>query len=92
MASPDRFAAVVPVCGRGDEANAKVLKGVPVWAFVGDADSNATVLNTRAMIEALRAAGATARETEYRGVGHNSWDRAYNDAALFAWMLDKGQK
>jgi acetyl esterase/lipase/prenyltransferase beta subunit len=91
MENPDRFAAVVPVCGRGDEANARVLKGLPVWAFVGDADSNATVLNTRAMVEALRAAGGTARETEYRGVGHNSWDRAYNDPGLIAWMLERGK-
>jgi poly(3-hydroxybutyrate) depolymerase/prenyltransferase beta subunit len=91
MANPDRFSALVPVCGRGDEANAAVLKGLPVWAFVGDADSNATVLNTRAMVLALRAAGGMARETEYRGVGHNSWDRAYNDPALIAWMLERGR-
>jgi poly(3-hydroxybutyrate) depolymerase len=91
MANPDRFSAVVPVCGRGDEANARVIKDLPVWAFVGDADSDATVLNTRAMVEALRAAGGTARETEYRGVGHNSWDRAYNDPALIAWMLEKSR-
>jgi acetyl esterase/lipase len=92
MANPERFVAVVPVCGRGDEANAQVLKALPVWAFVGDADSNPTVLNTRAMVEALRAAGGNARETEYRGVGHNSWDRAYNDPGLIAWMLEQGRK
>jgi acetyl esterase/lipase len=92
MANPDRFAAVVPVCGRGDEKNVEILKAVPVWAFIGDADSNAAVLNTRAMVEALRAAGAKARETEYRGVGHNSWDRAYNDPMLIAWMLEQSRK
>jgi poly(3-hydroxybutyrate) depolymerase len=91
MANPERFAAVVPVCGRGDETNAAALKAVPVWAFIGDADSEAAVLNTRAMVEALRAAGARARETEYRGVGHNSWDRAYNDPALIAWMLERSR-
>jgi acetyl esterase/lipase len=90
-ANPDRFAAVVPVCGRGREENANLYKKLPVWAFVGDADSNATVLNTRAMVEALRAAGGNARETEYRGVGHNSWDRAYNDPALIGWMLARSR-
>ena len=39
------------------------------------------------MVEALRAAGGKAEATEYRGVGHNSWDRAYNDPALIDWML-----
>jgi acetyl esterase/lipase len=86
-ANPGRFAAVVPVCGRGDEATASTFKATPVWAFVGDADSDATVLNSRAMVLALRAAGAQAQLTEYRGVGHNSWDRAYNDPRLVGWML-----
>ena len=33
------------------------------------------------------AQGGTARLTEYRGVGHNSWDRAYNNPELIDWML-----
>src|SRR5262249_15838444 len=86
-ANPERFAAVVPVCGFGRVENAQILKALPVWAFIGDADSTKSVLNTRAMVEAIRAAGGHARETEYRGVGHNSWDRAYNDPALIGWML-----
>jgi predicted peptidase len=92
MAEPDRFSAVVPVCGRGDVANAKALKDLPVWAYVGDADSNETVLNTRDMVLALRAGGGKASETEYRGVGHNSWDRAYNDPSLIAWMIEQARK
>jgi predicted peptidase len=39
------------------------------------------------MVEAIEREGAHARLTEYRGVGHNSWDRAYNDAELSEWML-----
>jgi len=86
-AQPARFAAVVPICGPGSAENAGRLKGLPVWAFCGDADRDGTVLNIRTMIETLKRAGATARLTEYRGVGHNSWDRAYNDAELLDWML-----
>jgi poly(3-hydroxybutyrate) depolymerase len=91
-ARPGRFAAVVPICGRGREENVNVLKSLPVWAVVGDADRDETVLNARAMVEALRTAGGTARETEYRGVGHNSWDRAYNDPALIGWMLAQSRR
>ena len=87
-AHPDRFAAVVPVCGRGKPEAAATLKGRPLWTFVGDADSDRTVRNTREMVAALRAVGAKPRLTEYRGIGHNSWDRAYNDPSLVAWMLD----
>jgi hypothetical protein len=39
------------------------------------------------MVAALRAAGGTPNETEYRAVGHNSWDRAYTDPAIIHAML-----
>jgi len=86
-AQPERFAAVVPICGPGRVENADRLKALPVWAFCGDADRDQTVLNLRSMVETLNGKGAAARLTEYRGVGHNSWDRAYNDPALVDWML-----
>jgi pimeloyl-ACP methyl ester carboxylesterase len=86
-AHPERFAAVVPICGSGDRASADRLKGLPVWVFCGDADRDETVLNLRSMVETLRQNGGAARLTEYRGVGHNSWDRAYNSPELFDWML-----
>jgi poly(3-hydroxybutyrate) depolymerase/prenyltransferase beta subunit len=86
-AHPERFAAVVPICGPGRLDRAAKLKELPVWSFCGDADRDATVLNMRSMVEALENMGAKARLTEYRGVGHNSWDRAYNDAELVDWML-----
>ena len=63
------------------------LKALPVWTFVGDADSERVVKNMRSMVAALREAGVPAKHTEYRGVGHNSWDRAYHDPALIDWML-----
>jgi prenyltransferase beta subunit/pimeloyl-ACP methyl ester carboxylesterase len=87
-AKPERFVAVVPICGSGSPADAARLKVLPVWSFCGDADRDRTVLGLRAMTEALISqGGATARITEYRGVGHNSWDRAYNDHELIDWML-----
>jgi poly(3-hydroxybutyrate) depolymerase len=86
-AHPDRFSAVVPICGVGRPEDVKLLKDLPVWTFVGDADRDATVRNTREMAAALRDAGARPRSTEYRGVGHNSWDRAYSEADLLPWML-----
>ncbi len=86
-AMPERFAAVVPICGPGEPEAADRLKALPVWTFCGDADRDDTVLNLRAMVGALKRQGGTARLTEYRGVGHNSWDRAYNNPELIDWML-----
>lgn len=83
---PGRFAAIAPICGRGRPAVAESLKGTPTWAIVGDEDKAETVENARAMVRALRDVGGDVRLTEYRGVGHNSWDRAYADPALAAWL------
>jgi poly(3-hydroxybutyrate) depolymerase/prenyltransferase beta subunit len=84
---PDRFSAVVPICGGGDPETIPQIGNLPVWTFCGDADSDSTVLHMREMVEGLRRAGNPAKITEYRGVGHNSWDRAYNNPELIDWML-----
>src|SRR6185437_1098771 len=60
-AHPDRFAAVIPICGPGDPDAAGRLKGLPVWTFCGDADRDETVLNLREMVRKLRDAGYQAR-------------------------------
>jgi hypothetical protein len=40
------------------------------------------------MYAALQAAGANVRYTEYPGVGHNSWDKAYAEPDLVPWLLN----
>ena len=36
-----------------------------------------------------RFMGGEVHYTEYPGVGHNSWDKAYGDPELMKWMLSK---
>lgn len=86
-ASPRKFAAIAPICGPGRLETVEALKGLPVWAFNGDEDRPTTVYGLRDMVAALKKQGNEARLTEYRGVGHNSWDRAYSDPELAAWLL-----
>jgi poly(3-hydroxybutyrate) depolymerase len=91
--APERFSAIVPICGsfpmEGVAKLASKIKALPTWTFVGDADADRTVLSMRAIATALRAAGAAPRSTEYRDVGHNSWDRAYSEPGLITWMLQQ---
>jgi predicted peptidase len=84
---PDRWAAIVPICGRGNTTQAAKIKDVPCWCFHGDADERVSVNGSRRMIEALKAAGGNPKYTEYPGVGHNSWDRAYGTKELYDWLL-----
>jgi predicted peptidase len=89
-AYPDRWAAIVPICGGGDPANAEKIKGIPCWCFVGDRDG--VVKNSRDMIEALKKAGGEPRYSEYPYVGHNSWDSAYVTPELYPWLLSNKLK
>jgi predicted peptidase len=59
----------------------------PVWIFHGGADNVVPSSESRKMNDALKAAGANVRYTEYEGVGHNSWDRAYADPEFMTWLL-----
>lgn len=88
---PKRFAAAAPVCGGGDEAVAARAKKIPVWAFHGSADNVVMPDRSRHMVEALRKAGAEPKYTEYPGVGHNSWDKAYADPELLSWLFSQHQ-
>lgn len=84
---PKMFAAAVPICGGGDEAQASKIAAVPIWAFHGDKDNVVPTERTRNMIEAIRKAGGKPQYTEYPGVNHNSWDAAYADKEMVEWMF-----
>lgn len=63
------------------------LAAVPIWLFHGEADRTVPVEESRRMAAALRRGGATVRYTEYPGVGHNSWESAYNEPELWRWLF-----
>jgi predicted peptidase len=84
---PDRFAAVVPVCGSGDPAHAEKLKDIPIWVFHGDQDGVVPFEKSVEMVEAIKkAGGASIRFTTLEYFGHNSWSAAYGAPELFQWM------
>jgi predicted peptidase len=85
---PDRWAAIVPVCGGGDFRRAEKIKDIPCWCFHGEADPVVPVERSRVMIDAIKKAGGSPKYTEYLGVKHNSWDRAYGTAELYPWLLE----
>lgn len=86
-AAPNRFAALVPVCGGGDPATAPALRNLPTWAFHGESDDVVPVGKTQAMVDALIALGAPIKLTLYPGVGHDSWTRTYENPELYDWIL-----
>lgn len=84
---PDRWAAIVPVCGNGDPKDAAKIKDIPCWYFMGGADNKAWLENAHEMVKALQEAGGKPTYTEYPGMGHGIWGKTYGTPELFDWLL-----
>ena len=87
IASPDRFAAIVPICGRGDPSRVSVIKHLPVWVFHGAKDDVVPLQRSEEMVEALRACGGNVRFTVYPDAWHDSWTETYANPELYTWLL-----
>ena len=74
--SPDPYAAV-----------SSQISKVPTWIFHGGADPVISPDESRNMFQALKASGFDVKYTEYDGVGHNAWDKAYAEPDLVPWLL-----
>lgn len=86
--NPELFAAAIPICGGGDPAWAESLKNMPLRIYQGADDELVPATLSRAMHEALKKAGCVdVGYTEYAGVGHNSWDPAYEDPETLDWLF-----
>jgi predicted peptidase len=84
---PEKFAAAVSICGGGTPSKASLIAKTPIWAIHGDEDEMVNVSESRSMIAALKKAGGQPRYTEYKGVGHNSWVRAFKEPDLLSWIF-----
>ncbi len=87
MADPDRFAAIVPVCGSGVCWNGGSIAKIPVYAYHGDCDDIVPIYESVTMIRAINKTGGNAKLKICYGVGHNAWDFAYTDEKLLEWLL-----
>ncbi|MFM8704063.1 MAG: PHB depolymerase family esterase [Planctomycetia bacterium] len=86
---PERFAAILPICGGGDEGVAARIVRLPTWSFHGDADRVVPVERSRSMIAAVKAAGGSPIYSELAGVGHDSWTPAYRDGFVLDWLFSQ---
>ena len=84
---PELFAAVAPISGAWDPADACNLKTVPIWAFHGALDDVVNPADDQAMVDAIKACGGDITYTVYPDVGHGAWEPAYADPKLYDWLL-----
>lgn len=93
---PERFAAVVPICGGGEiidvllaeKRKQTALQRLGVWAFHGGKDPVVPLNESERMVAVFKRAGCKEAElTIYPEAGHDSWTQAYNDPRLWEWFL-----
>jgi predicted peptidase len=87
--SPDRFAALVPICGGGDPNLVRRFARLPVWVFHGAKDSVVPLAASEKMVEALKRANGNVKFTVYPDAEHDSWTAAYEDPELYTWLLEQ---
>jgi predicted peptidase len=68
-------------------ATAARVKGIAAWLFHGADDPTVPVTESRQLAAALKQVGAPVRYTEYEGVVHNAWDRAFAEPELPKWLF-----
>jgi predicted peptidase len=96
LSYPERFAAIVPICGGGQVitvllssgSKAAALKSLGVWAFHGGKDPVVPLDESQRMVDALKRAGVPdLKLTVYPEAQHDSWTETYNNPALYEWLL-----
>ncbi len=85
---PELFAAIAPICGRGDPASAWKLRHMPTWIFHGAKDSVVPIKHSDDMKKALRKYG-NVKYTVYPEADHDSWSETYLNERLYKWMLSQ---
>jgi predicted peptidase len=88
---PERFAALLPICGRIPEADGFpeavcALKDVPIWVFHGAKDDRVPVEHAERMVNILHDCGGDVKLTVFPDADHYCWDLVYGDQAIWQWL------
>jgi len=96
LTHPERFAAIVPICGGGQiisvllssSDRGRALKSLGVWAFHGGKDPVVPLEESQRMVDALKKAGVEdVHLTVYPEAGHDAWTETYTNPKLYDWLL-----
>jgi predicted peptidase len=101
ISHPEKFAALVPICGGGETIRvllagrdrAPALKSLAVWAFHGAKDPVVPLEESQRMVDALKKVRASeVKLTVYPEATHDSWTETYNNPELYDWLLKHERK
>lgn len=89
MEFPHRFAAIAPVSAGAVPSGACALRHLPIWVFHGRRDDIVPLDRATQLVDRIRncEGGGDVRLTVYDDAGHDAWTRTYENAELYAWLL-----
>jgi len=87
--SPERFAAIAPICGGGEKYWVERFRHLPVWAFHGAKDTGVPLKRSQVMVDELKRLGGNPQLTIYPNAGHNAWTETYNNPKFYEWLLQQ---
>ena len=71
----------------------KSAKLLPVWVFHGSEDTVVPQKESEFLVEALKEVGnKSVKFTSYKGVGHDSWTKTYNNPDFYKWLFSHRRK
>lgn len=88
--SPERFAAIAPICGGGDRFKVPFqLRGrnMGVWVFHGAKDFVVPLKRSQELVDGLKKIGHPVQFTVYPDAGHDSWTTTYKNEQFYKWLL-----
>ena len=88
---PDRFAALMPLCGEGKPDLAQSYLEIPVWIFHGTDDDVVPVEESRNMYKIISELGGDVRFTEFPETGHECWNKVYQNQEYINWLLNNNR-
>lgn len=90
--SPERLAAIAPICGGGETYWTREFAHLPVWAFHGAKDTGVPLDRSQAMVDALKKNGGEPKFTIYPEAGHDSWTATYDNPEFYEWLLAQSRR
>jgi predicted peptidase len=85
--TPERFAALVPICGGGEVLAARALTKTPIWVFHGAKDPIVPLARSETMVEGLKRLKAEPKFTVYPDAAHDSWTATYDNPEVWEWLF-----
>lgn len=97
---PEKFAALVPVCGGGNAIDVILGSGdkgdsfqsLPVWAFHGAKDDVVPLDESARVVNLLKKRGVKeVKFTVYPEASHDAWTETYLNPELYKWLAEQSR-